>query len=589
MGGAVCSSGVCVPPDAGTTKDASMDAPAQKDANEDTGPGMDAAMDAPSVMDAADASVTHVPDGAPPGYGAPCVLSSDCATTNVAPLVCIAGVCVFECNQSIDCPLTGCCADNRCVDVASCLEDGGMDAGTDSGDGGAPCVSDDMCDDKMFCDGQERCLFGHCGPAIETPCDSHAACIQDLCDEATHACTHKTIAATDGDGDGHLAIVCGGDDCDDTDKTVFPGAPELCDDKDNDCNGLIDDHSRVPYGSVATSQMDPTFTGGAAAVAGTGFGVLITSPANMGIGFSTQVLPGQPKVTLQTTFAMGANGAVPFIVGIAGEASSFLGLVSVEENCCPVGTAAEFFSSSGTLTNTVGLADFGAASIGGAVQWTGASYLVGWLTVGPGAGLATFGPTGSSVGGVAVPTISGTGKGLAGPGALRIAFSDTAIASLYFTDGAHAEITTYTKGLTKLAGPIALPTDGHVLTAAAIAGRKGGFAIVWDDDTNAFVGQIDDEANFLGSPETIPEGLVFAEGTFDGEGAGFLLGYASGPKFGFSNGKNPFELTGLPITSSSITVADVGHMSASGPVMVASYYGNQGHEVKAMKLGCPPQ
>src|SRR5687768_3160007 len=37
------------------------------------------------------------------------------------------------------------------------------------------------------------------------------------------------------DLDGHLTP----DDCDDTDASVFPGAPELCDDKDNDCDGLI--------------------------------------------------------------------------------------------------------------------------------------------------------------------------------------------------------------------------------------------------------------------------------------------------------------------------------------------------------------
>ncbi|MFQ5606612.1 MAG: MopE-related protein, partial [Candidatus Zixiibacteriota bacterium] len=40
----------------------------------------------------------------------------------------------------------------------------------------------------------------------------------------------------DGDGDGFGVCV----DCDDTDPAVFPGAPELCDGKDNDCDGLVD-------------------------------------------------------------------------------------------------------------------------------------------------------------------------------------------------------------------------------------------------------------------------------------------------------------------------------------------------------------
>jgi hypothetical protein len=44
---------------------------------------------------------------------------------------------------------------------------------------------------------------------------------------------------TDADGDGVLP--CGGGDCDDSDPTVAPGLPEICDDgKDNNCDGLVD-------------------------------------------------------------------------------------------------------------------------------------------------------------------------------------------------------------------------------------------------------------------------------------------------------------------------------------------------------------
>lgn len=46
--------------------------------------------------------------------------------------------------------------------------------------------------------------------------------------------------ADDADKDG---VSASQGDCDDNDATSFPGAPELCDDKDNDCNGVADDSS----------------------------------------------------------------------------------------------------------------------------------------------------------------------------------------------------------------------------------------------------------------------------------------------------------------------------------------------------------
>ncbi|MFT5480496.1 MAG: hypothetical protein ACI9NN_001464, partial [Bacteroidia bacterium] len=45
----------------------------------------------------------------------------------------------------------------------------------------------------------------------------------------------------DKDKDGVLSFM----DCDDTDPSIYPNAPELCDGKDNDCNGFVDDN--IPY------------------------------------------------------------------------------------------------------------------------------------------------------------------------------------------------------------------------------------------------------------------------------------------------------------------------------------------------------
>jgi len=43
----------------------------------------------------------------------------------------------------------------------------------------------------------------------------------------------------DKDEDGYLDPACGGDDCDDEDPSVYPGAPEVCDGKDTDCDGVL--------------------------------------------------------------------------------------------------------------------------------------------------------------------------------------------------------------------------------------------------------------------------------------------------------------------------------------------------------------
>ncbi len=49
----------------------------------------------------------------------------------------------------------------------------------------------------------------------------------------------------DDDGDGYADMACGGNDCDDANAAVRPGAQEICDGIDNDCDGIADGASAM--------------------------------------------------------------------------------------------------------------------------------------------------------------------------------------------------------------------------------------------------------------------------------------------------------------------------------------------------------
>lgn len=123
--------------------------------------------------------------------------------------------------------------------------DAGEDLGAlpDLGDvdsGPFMCVSDELCDDGVVCNGEETCEpeFG-CAAGEAIPCDDGVACTVDSCTEPSGECAHAPV---DADADRHGALGCTtGDDCDDTRPDVYPGAVELCDGRDNDCNDVADD------------------------------------------------------------------------------------------------------------------------------------------------------------------------------------------------------------------------------------------------------------------------------------------------------------------------------------------------------------
>jgi Cys-rich repeat protein len=148
------------------------------------------------------------------GCGGACLVDADCPPDQF----CLAGLCsgTLACVADPDCPAGQECQTGLCRPRDGC--------GVEICNG-----LDDDCDGLT----DEGC------PACRTnsDCPAYHDCVAGLCVEAV----------VDADGDGFSPP----EDCDDQDASVNPAAPELCDGKDNNCDGQVDEGCPVACSSDA--------------------------------------------------------------------------------------------------------------------------------------------------------------------------------------------------------------------------------------------------------------------------------------------------------------------------------------------------
>lgn len=142
--------------------------------------------------------------------------------------------------------------------------------------------------------------------AVPLICDDLDPCTTDRCEPTTGTCSYR--AHGDADGDGFVAAAevqasCGGNDCDDENALVYPGAPEICDGLDNDCDRGIDEGTVLAPETapvpLAPASPYPTSHGGMA-FTGDAFAATYTEHGSSKVSYFARLTPGNPNPPLST-------------------------------------------------------------------------------------------------------------------------------------------------------------------------------------------------------------------------------------------------------------------------------------------------
>jgi hypothetical protein len=141
-----------------------------------------------------------------------------------------------QCDDALACTVDACDADGVCAHTV------GPNSGPTACPPGTYCTVAQGCVDAPACATDEDCAEAWADDACKA---------NPRCETASSVCVFDLL---DKDGDDHAPIVCGGDDCNDDDGSVAPGANEACDAVDNDCDGTTDDDATCTDFKTACSE-----------------------------------------------------------------------------------------------------------------------------------------------------------------------------------------------------------------------------------------------------------------------------------------------------------------------------------------------
>jgi hypothetical protein len=367
---------------------------------------------------------------------------------------------------------------------------------------------------------------GECVVLSKVDCDDHDPCTNDVCDPSTGACAHPHVTP-DADGDGSYAPLPGhvagdpgscGTDCDDANASVHPGAIEVCDGVDNDCNGVVDDGALFVQSDPAVVRISgdiaPASPGGLAFGGGNYAAVYWGSTGGDFQIFSQLLTPSGASVPPgETPLVLNANGASGGPVVWAGDR---FGVAWSDPRS---GSYDIFFAGlqpngAKIAPGDVQLSAASGYSVNPSLAWTGTEFVVAWQDDRSGAFAVLaqrLDGAGTPIGGNVALTGASTGSGFADESPeIASGLSTLGFAWSHEPTGAPPIVSfqAIPRDLTAATAPVVALTDGTTHAVyPTITWSTDRYVVAWYDETAQpaaiYAAAVDEQGHILAPARAI--------------------------------------------------------------------------------------